>query len=103
MEDILTVETLAAVAVILGAIFGGWSLTLRKGDVEVEVDADMDDGDGMSVEVRNGGRFLLTWKRGRIHTSDMAEISAKISELRDADQPYEYFMDGKQIWPRQGE
>ena len=45
-------------------------------------------------------RFLLTHKRGKILTSNMAEVSAEIEKLRAAGQPYEYYMDGRKIHPK---
>lgn len=46
-------------------------------------------------------RFLLTHKKGRILTDNMAEVSQEIVKLRAAGQPYEYYVDGKRIHPKE--
>lgn len=45
-------------------------------------------------------RYLLTWKTGSMKSNDSAVVSAKIGELRAANQPYEAYFDKKQIHPR---
>lgn len=77
----------------LGVLLGGGGVRLfwpRVEVMEVEVETNV-------LAAREKPRFLLTWKRGRIASDDMGAVSRKIEELRARNDPYDYYMDGRQI------